>query len=145
MKYKDTTESASDVRKVLKAEYPNTKFSVRVKRFSMGSSVEIEWTDGPSEREVADKTAHLKGGEYLNEYINPRRTITRAVMVAAAEACARHYGVDVPEVKGGELNPYITSLEIVGGEAMCDRVHRAVWATSVYDRTPEEAFKEVFP
>jgi len=145
MKYKDTTQSAKEIRKVLKAEYPNTKFSVRVKRFSMGSSVEITWTDGPSECEVSAKVAHLKGGEYLNEYISPRRVITRAVMVAAAQACARHYGVDVPEVMGGERVPYIASLEIVGGVAMCDRVHRAVWATSVYGTTPEEAFKEVFP
>ena len=143
--YKDTTQSAKDVRKVLKAEYPNTKFSVRVKRFSGGSSVDITWTDGPSEREVARKTAHLKGSEYLNEYIMTRRIVTRAVIVAAAEACAKHYGVDVPEVLGGELDPYITSLEMVGGEAICDRVHRAVWATSVYDVTPEEAFKRVFP
>lgn len=145
MTYKDTTESAKEVRKVLKAEYPNTKFSVRVKRFSMGSSVDILWTDGPAEREVIVKTAHLKGGEYLNEYINTRRTITRAVMVAAAQACAEHYGAPVPEVKGGERNPYLTSLWTVCDEAICDRVHRAVWATSVYDTTPEEAFKKVFP
>ena len=143
--YKDTTQSAKSIRKVLKDEYPNTKFSVRVKRFSGGSSVDIAWTNGPSERKVADKTAHLKSGEYLNEYITTRRTITRAVMVAAAEACAKHYGVDVPEVKGGELNPYITSLRVIGGEAMCDRVHRAVWATSVYNVELAEAFARVFP
>ena len=146
--YKDTTQSARDVRKVLKAEYPNIKFSVRVKRFSMGSSVNIIWTDGPTEKEVADKTAHLKGGEYLNEYIMPHRRISRQVMIAASEACARHYGVPVPEVKGGELNPYLTSLALVGiagSEAFCDRVHRATWSTSVYGRSAEEAFARVFP
>lgn len=143
--YKDTTQSAKEVRKVLKAEYPGIRFSVRVKRSSVHSSVDISWVDGPAEREVADKTAHLKGGKYLNEYIGTRRTITRAVMVAAAEACARHYGVDVPEVKGGDRNPYLTSTVRVGGEAFCDRVHRACWATSIYGTTPEEAFAEVFP
>ena len=146
--YKDTTQSAKDIRKVLKAEYPNTKFSVRVKRFSMGSSVNIIWVDGPTEKEIADKTAHLKGGEYLNEYIMPCRTISRAVMTAAAEACARRYGVDVPEVKGGELSPYIASPALVGiggSEPICDWVRRATWSTSVYDVTPEEAFARVFP
>jgi len=145
MVYKDTTESAKAVRRVLKAEYPNTKFSVRVKRFSMGSSVNIIWIDGPTETEVADKTAHLKGGEYLNEYIGTRRTITRAVMVAAAEAFTRHYGVGVLEVRGGEFDPYLTSTVRVGNVAICDRVHQAVWATSVYNTTPEEAFRKVFP
>lgn len=143
--YKDTTESAKDVRQVLKSEYPSVKFSVRVKRFSGGSSVDVSWTDGPTEREVADKTAHLKGGEYLNEYIGTRRTVTYAVMAAAAEACARHYGVDMPEVKGGDLNPYLTSTVVVGGEVFYDRVHRACWGTSVYGVTAEEAFKRVFP
>ena len=146
--HKDTTQSAKDIRKVLKAEYPNTKFSVRVKRFSMGSSVNIIWIDGPTEKEIADKTAHLKGGDYLNEYIMPHRTISRAMMVAATEACARHYGVDVPEVRGGELSPYLASLALVGiggSEPICDRVHRATWSTSVYDVTPEEAFARVFP
>ena len=143
--YKDTTQSAKDVRQVLKAEYPNTKFSVRVKRFSMGSSVNVSWTDGPTEREIANKTAHLKGGEYLNEYIMTQRTITRAVMVATAEACARHYGMGGVVVKGGDLNPYITNTVQVGGKAFCDRVHRACWSTSVYDTTAEEAFAKVFP
>ena len=146
--YKDTTESAKEVRKVLKATYPGVKFSVRVKRFAGGSSVDIIWTDGPTGCEVADLTAHLKGGEYLNEYIGTHRRISRAVTVAAAEACARHYGVDVPEVPGGELNPHLTSMALVGiggNEAFCDRVHRACWSTSVYDTTPEEAFARVFP
>ena len=143
--YKDTTESAKEVRKILKIEWPNTKFSVRVKRFSMGSSVNISWTDGPMEREVAELTAHLKGGEYLNEYINTRRTITHAVMVAAANACAKHYGMGGVVVKGSDLNPYITNTVQVGGEAFCDRVHRACWAISVYDVTAEEAFAKAFP
>ena len=145
--YKDTTQSAKDVRQVLKAEYPNTKFSVRTKRFAGGSSVDIIWTDGPTEREVADKTAHLKGGEYLNEYIGTYRRISRAVMVAATEACAKRYGVPVPEVLGGELNPHLTSMTpvgIAGSEAFCDRVHRATWGTSVYGVTAEEAFAKVF-
>ena len=143
--YKDTTQSAKDVRQVLKAEYPNTKFSVRVKRSSVHSSVNISWIDGPTECEVADKTSHLKGGEYLNEYIMARRTVTHAVMVAAAGACARHYGMGTPLVLGSDLNPYITNTVQVGGEALCDRVHRAVWATSVYATTAEEAFAKVFP
>jgi len=146
--YKDATVSAKEVRKVLKAEYPNAKFSVRVKRFSMGSSVDIIWTDGPTETEVANKTAHLKGGEYLNEYIGTHRRISRAVMIAAAEACARRYNVPVPEVLGGELNPYLADMTPVGianSEAFCGRVHRATWSTSVYDTTAEEAFARVFP
>lgn len=144
-KYKDTTESARDIRKVLKAEYPNTKFSVRVKRFSMGSSVDINWTDGPLETEVADITAHLKGGDYLNEHIMPCRRISRMVMEAAARACAKHYNIAVPEVKGEDF-PYLTDLTLVdSGLPICDKVHWAAWSTSVYDVELEKAFAEAFP
>ena len=143
--HKDTTQSAKDVRKVLKAEYPNTKFSVRVKRSSMGSSVNITWTDGPTEKEIADKTAHLKGGEYLNEYISTYRTISRQVIEAAARAAAKYYDMTMPEIVDGNI-PYVADETPMGdGMLLCDKIHWACWSTSVYDMTPEEAFARVFP
>lgn len=50
--YISATEVASLIRRDLKAAYPGVKFSVRSRYFSMGSSVDIGWTDGPVTSDV---------------------------------------------------------------------------------------------
>ncbi len=45
--YIDTADVAKIVRKVLKEAFPEVKFSVRSERYSMGSSIDVRWTDGP--------------------------------------------------------------------------------------------------
>lgn len=42
-----TTECAKLIRLALKEEFPGTKFSVKSRKYSMGSSIDIAWTDGP--------------------------------------------------------------------------------------------------
>jgi hypothetical protein len=51
-KYFDVKETAEFVRADLKAAFPGTKFSVRLDRYSMGASVDVKWTDGPTEADV---------------------------------------------------------------------------------------------
>lgn len=144
---KDVKQSAVEVRKVLKSKYLGVKFSVRAKRFSGGSSVEVDWTNGPTEKEVREATEHLKGyaNGYYNQYINVNRRTSRAVMEVAAQAVAGHYGVPVPEVLGGDFNPYVTDMTMVGGvDAICDKIHRAVWSTSLFGIRLEDAFKDAY-
>lgn len=50
--YINTKETAVFVRKALKSAFPGFKFSVRIDRYSGGSSIDIRWTDGPSTEEV---------------------------------------------------------------------------------------------
>lgn len=45
-------ELAKIVRKELKAAFPGQKFSVRSSNYSGGSSIEIRWTDGPTQADV---------------------------------------------------------------------------------------------
>lgn len=47
-----TTETAAFIRAALKAAFPGVKFSVRTSYYSMGSSVYVGWTDGPTTPEV---------------------------------------------------------------------------------------------
>jgi len=47
-----TTETAKAVRESLKQAFPRTKFSVRSKSYSGGSSVSVYWTDGPTTKQV---------------------------------------------------------------------------------------------
>jgi DNA-binding CsgD family transcriptional regulator len=48
----DAKELAALVRKALKQSFPGVKFSVRTDRYSMGSSVNVSWTDGPTSNQV---------------------------------------------------------------------------------------------
>lgn len=48
----DTAVAAKMIRKALKKAYPATKFSVRSSRYSMGSSIYIHFTNGPTSNDV---------------------------------------------------------------------------------------------
>lgn len=49
-------ETAKKIRRALKVAYPGVKFSVTTTTFSMGSSVDISWTDGPMATDVEEIT-----------------------------------------------------------------------------------------
>lgn len=53
-------ETAKKIRKALKDAFPGVKFSVRTRTYSMGSTVDVEWTDGPSEGRVSDVVRRFK-------------------------------------------------------------------------------------
>jgi hypothetical protein len=51
-KYETAAETAKKIRVALKAKFPSVKFSVRSDSYSMGSSVRVAWTDGPTAKQV---------------------------------------------------------------------------------------------
>lgn len=63
-KYYSTTEVAKEIRKVLKAEFPKTKFSVRSKSYSGGSSIRIEYQNGPAYAKVNDIAKQFEGAGF---------------------------------------------------------------------------------
>lgn len=48
----NTKETAAAIRPALRAAFPGVKFSVRIDTYSMGSSIYVSWTDGPTSPEV---------------------------------------------------------------------------------------------
>lgn len=59
--YLDTADAAKCIRSVLKAKFPKTAFSVKISRYSGGSSVRIWWMDGPVRDLVEEVTAGFEG------------------------------------------------------------------------------------
>jgi hypothetical protein len=57
-------QTAALIRKLLKAQFPSTKFSVVTERGSMVSSVRIAWTDGPTTRRVDALVACFEAGHF---------------------------------------------------------------------------------
>jgi hypothetical protein len=60
----DTAEQAKIIRKALKASFVGTKFSVRISRYSGGSSINVTWTDGPTQKDVQTITSAYDGGGF---------------------------------------------------------------------------------
>lgn len=84
----EIVEAAKILRSELAETFPTTKFSVRVERFSMGESINVNWVDGASSIKV-DAILHkyeyisrdamgeiLSGG---NRYVQGQRTISEAI------------------------------------------------------------------
>lgn len=62
--YETAAETAKKIRKTLKEAFPGVKFSVRSSTFSMGSSVYVNWTDGPLQQDVDTILNRFKSGSY---------------------------------------------------------------------------------
>jgi Large polyvalent protein associated domain 29 len=57
-------DDAKEIRQALKKRYPLTKFSVRSKPYSMGSSIRVCWLDGPTKKEIEDIAQSKKQVSY---------------------------------------------------------------------------------
>jgi hypothetical protein len=59
-----TKEAAVLLRAALKRKYPRVKFSVRFESYSMGSHINVSWTDGPTQRAVEAFAAPYSGSRF---------------------------------------------------------------------------------
>ena len=62
--YLSVVETAKLVRKRLAVKFPGVKFSVRSQSYSMGASVNVNWTDGPSTRLVEPVVLPFRGSDF---------------------------------------------------------------------------------
>ncbi|MDQ0376582.1 LPD29 domain-containing protein [Amycolatopsis thermophila] len=92
-RYIDSAEAAKLIRKHLKATFPGVKFSVRTSRYSGGASVDITWTDGPTEDQVQQIT-----GAFAGERFDGR---TDCAYNASSWYCPEH-GARVAETYGAD-------------------------------------------
>jgi hypothetical protein len=67
-KFISTTETAKIIRKELKANFPGIKFSVRSKTYAGGSSIHIEWIDGPITAAVESVMKRFQGASFDSMY-----------------------------------------------------------------------------
>lgn len=55
---------AKNIRLELKANFPGVKFGVRTERFSMGDSIDVKWTDGPTSIQVDSIIQKYSAGSF---------------------------------------------------------------------------------
>lgn len=103
--------AAKAIREELKGLFPTVKFSIRSRRFSMGNSVEISWTDGPTDKEVSEVVGKYEAGSFdpmqdmyvydnrnnglpQAKYVNTQRTLSEAFRAVITADLANRYDVD---------------------------------------------------
>jgi len=62
--YISAPDTAILVRAALKRAFPNVKFRVRTSQYSMGASIHVGWTDGPTSKQVQAVTDQFVGGRF---------------------------------------------------------------------------------
>ena len=125
----DTVEVAKIVRAMLKRTFPEVKFSVRSSRYSGGSSIDVNWTDGPMTSEVKQVVSYFDGAEFDGmidlksykgdkewrgetvrfgvDFIQPHRDYSRGMLEDAVAKVAKDFGIETPEVRDGYSGAYI--------------------------------------
>lgn len=62
--YIKPADTAKLVRAALKESFPSVKFSVRTSTYSGGASIRINWTDGPTQKQVDSIISAFKGAYF---------------------------------------------------------------------------------
>lgn len=86
-------ETAKELRKALKAEFPGVKFSVRSDSYAGGASIRVRWTDGPREQLVKRVCARFEGASF-DGMIDLKSYHTTVVANPDGSVEEIHYGAD---------------------------------------------------
>jgi hypothetical protein len=119
VEYLSCAETAKLVRAALKKVFPRVKFSVRSSTYSMGASISVRWTDGPSSKAV-DKVIEAYAGADFDGMIDLKYDKKHVLMPDGSAILAYSPGTEGsmgshPKVKGpSEL------AEIVQGARLVD-------------------------
>ncbi|NIN00470.1 MAG: hypothetical protein GTO24_21030 [candidate division Zixibacteria bacterium] len=154
-----STEVAKIVRKVLKKEFPETRFSVRTRKYAGGASIDVEWWDGPVQKEVEAKVGYLQAYSHMDitdyvhtktslhegvefssgaRYIFCKRKESKAFLEHVAREVIAKYELDreVPKIRETEWwanvsdDSAFTYFELHGEEVqLADLIHRAARET----------------
>lgn len=137
--YIDAAEVAKLIRKTLKLEFPQIKFSVKTSKYSGGASIDISWVDGPTSKQVKDIVGFYEGasfdgmqdlkssvyhtneaGEtirYGSDYVFCNRSLTAVFIKSFADYVVKNYSLRTERWNSGELvenYQYVLNTEVDG-------------------------------
>lgn len=96
--------AAAAIKAELKTKFPGIKFSVTSDSFSMGDSVHVNWTDGPTDTEVDDiikkyQYGHFNGMEDIYESTNRRKDIPQSKYVSGSRKQSEDLKALLPQLE----------------------------------------------
>lgn len=92
--------AAHAIRQDLRRAWPGVKFKVTSQGYSMGNSVSVRWTDGPTSSDVDRiigryQYGHFDGMQDLYEYTNRRDDIPQAKYVSGSRSMSEEVSADL--------------------------------------------------
>lgn len=137
VEYLDAAELARIIRADLKQAFPAVTFSVKTSRYAGGSSVRINWTDGPIDAQVGDVIGRYKAQGFdgmtdsetnrgpvrlwdgrlvsIHSYIFTQRRVSDSLRARVAEWFDRHFDGGFNGHKEQEINRYSWRAAVVNG------------------------------
>jgi len=96
--------AAAAIKAELTSLYPHIKFSVKSDSFSMGDSVHVNWTDGPTDSEVNDvikkyQYGNFNGMEDIYENTNSRDDIPQSKYVSGSRTQSENLKSLLPQLE----------------------------------------------
>jgi hypothetical protein len=123
-------KNAKWLREQLKSKFPETKFKIVSSRYSMGESIDIEWTDGPSNYEVKKLSNQFHDGK--TSFVGIERRYSVEKYTEALKYITDNWGVRIPEVLLSNGNPYISDRDkvVIFGQELSQAVKAELRITS---------------
>jgi len=123
------------IREELKKLFPAYKFSVTSDTYSMGNSVHISWTDGPTVKQVEEITnkyqyGHFDGMTDMYENTNSRDDIPQAKYVS----CNRTISAELKAILTPDLTEFLKSHTLDNyRDDLNSIMHRILYRTEIKD------------
>lgn len=158
-RYIKAADTAKLVRKALAEAFPGFKFSIRSKSYSMGASINVSWTDGPTGAEVEAITGAFTGATFdgMTDY--------KGGKVHSFNGESVHFGADFifcrRDLSPGFLEKVGKAWEMMDGRERCELINKLpAWSrrdepgetpvrgiaslTSLIERKPCESIRHIY-
>ncbi len=133
-------ETAKIIRAALKRQFPTIKFSVRSDTYSMGASIRVAWTDGPSEKRV-EAIAGQYDGEGFDGSIDLSYSILHWLHIDGSASIAYTLGTEGNRGCHPAINnprPAGTRLVQFGSDSVeCSRHYSRAFLTRIAEQVCE--------
>lgn len=157
-RYITCADTAKLLRAALKKNFPGVKFSVRSSTYSGGASIDIGWTDGPTQKMVDTVATQFQGasfdgmidlksyhdsvldGEKVHfgaDYVHSNRSLSVGVLEQIGAEAERKYGIKC------RISSY-GSLDALSGNYSDDRWVNEVRAGALCDASGKVQFLDRF-
>lgn len=128
--YLRCADTAKLIRKALKEAFPGIKFSVRSDTYAGGASIRVNWTDGPTQRDV-DKIARTFSGATFDS-MTDMKEYKRQTMNGQPVSFGADYVFCSRDITAGLIDRCSKVWEGLSGQEQCKLLNHVDWPRNAW-------------